>query len=289
MMKHQEYKKPVIQSTRTEQVVFKDGMIVTAEHLQAAMQYPVSLFQTLVRSFFGCGIVCGLKVEAVDGCTTCEADDTRKNVWEVQILSGVALDCQGYPLELCKPIKINLKPDPCSCDGPPAEVCIAIRRYVSEDLQTKSSCNGSESEQVHDPRKPEQIMIKVFEINQLKGLQLPENTCLRELPAVNPQNNKRTSEQEHAILCDCLKTCPEHQCCGEGWVLLACIELDKCGITVIDNSQRKYIKPIDCMCPPEDIINVNVQNKPEINKKPDPTHVAIKQTPGKSKQGEQSK
>lgn len=289
-MKQQEYKKPIIKSTPTEQVVFKDGMIVTAEHLQAAMHYPVSMFQTLVRAFFGCGIVCGLKVDAVGGC---EAEEGKKNVWDVQISSGVALDCQGYPLELCKSISINLKPDPCSCDGPPTSVCIALRRYVSEDLETKPSCNGAESGQVHDPRKPEQVMIRVFEINETKNLKLPDNTCLRPIITPSPQAQEAQGEEDCSTeldkLCNCLKACPDHQCCGEGWVLLACIELGECGITAIDNSQRKYVKPINCVCPPEETTVINEQDMPAPEAKPDPTQVVSGQAPGKSKQGGRSK
>lgn len=285
-MKRQDYKKPTIVSTSTEQIVFKDGMIVTAEHLQAAMHYPVSLFQTLVRAFFGCGIVCGLKVEAVDGCTDCEANKGKKNVWDVKISQGVALDCQGYPLELCKSVSISLKPDPCSCDALPTCLCIAIRRYVSEDSQAISSCNGSESGQVHDPLKREQVMIQVFEC-----CKLPENACMR--PTLNPQaqgaQGKEDCSTELDKLCDCLKACPDHQCCGEGWVLLACIELGECGIECIDHSGRRYVKPIDCVCPPEKEVDVNVQNAPATEKEPDSTQVASDQTSGKSKQGGRGK
>lgn len=280
-MKQQEYKKPIIQSTRTEQIVFKDGMIVTAEHLQTAMHYPVSLFQTLVRAYFGCGIVCGLKVDAVDGCTTCKSDEGKKNVWDVKISQGVALDCQGYPLQLCKPVSINLKPDPCSCDEPPTSVCIAIRRYEAEDSQTKPSCNVAEGGQVHDPLKREQVMIQVFEC-----CKLPENACMR--PTLNPPAQEAQDEEDCSTelekLCDCLKACPDHQCCGEGWVLLACLKLDQCGIKVIDNSQRKYVKPIDCVCSPEGEVNVNEPN-PAPKEKPDLTQVASEQTPGKPKTG----
>lgn len=270
-MKRQEYKKPIIQSTHTEQVVFKDGMIVTAEHLQAAMHYPVSLFQTLVRAFFGCGIVCGLKVDAVGGC---EADEGKKNVWDVQISSGVALDCQGYPLELCKPVSINLKPDPCSCDELPTCLCIAIRRYVPEDSQLKPSCNGSESGQIHDPLKREQVMIKVFECDKL-----PENTCIR-----SPCDEDQTEEPcDKDKLCNCLKTCPDHQCCGEGWVLLACLELDQCGIKEIDSRRRKYVKPIDCLCPPEKKVEISKECETKAEEKTDTTQIVPEQTLGKTK------
>src|SRR6059058_2405646 len=44
----------------TEAVQFSDGMLVTAEDLSAAMRYPLSVIQVLLKAYFGCGIVCGL-------------------------------------------------------------------------------------------------------------------------------------------------------------------------------------------------------------------------------------
>jgi len=63
--------------------------------------------------------------------------------------------------------------------------------------------------------------------------------------------------------CACLKACEPCDDCKEGWILLACIDLeppedndkipasdrDRWDITDIDESGRKYIKPIQCLCP----------------------------------------
>jgi hypothetical protein len=58
-------------------------------------------------------------------------------------------------------------------------------------------------------------------------------------------------------LCDCLKTCGDCDCCGEGWVLLGCVTLCEGGI-VVDSFEgdeayrmRQWIKPIACVCDTE--------------------------------------
>jgi hypothetical protein len=294
-----DYPKEIIRPMRHEQVLFKDGMIVTADDLQAAMQYPLGVFQTLIRAFFGCGIVCGLKVEWLPGSTTCDYDDKKKNVWCVKIHPGVALDCEGFPLELCQPIQIDLTPDPCRCDDPPSCVCIAIRRYIEEEPQPKSQGKGCESEQGHDcSRKREQVMIKVFEIDKAKGLKLPENICMRTLDAAKPidetgeyekPNREKDDSKTLNAFCDCLKACPDHHCCGEGWVLLACIKLGACGIECIDHRRRKYIKPIDCLCPAEEKECLDQQDeadkaKEESYKKPG-SEAPAAQSAGKQRAG----
>ena len=50
-----------VQQTSTQAVKFRDGMIITAEDLDAATRYPLNIFQTLIRAYFGCGVVCGLE------------------------------------------------------------------------------------------------------------------------------------------------------------------------------------------------------------------------------------
>jgi hypothetical protein len=127
-------------------------------------------------------------------------------------------------------------------------MCLAIRRYIEADPQTKSGCSGNESAQSLDCTcKREQVLIKVFEKEKL-----PTNTCMRPDGSAIDQTR-----------CDCLKACPEHNCCGENWVLLACINIkaDRCGIDGIDSSQRKYVKPIECSCPPPSTPSVAMQAK----------------------------
>jgi hypothetical protein len=49
-------------------------------------------------------------------------------------------------------------------------------------------------------------------------------------------------------LCACLEECAECECCGESWVLLGCVELNEEGITRIDQSRRRFVRPTECQC-----------------------------------------
>src|SRR5262249_54950808 len=107
-------------STSLQAVNFKDGMIVTADDLATAMRYPLAVFQTLVRAYFGCGIVCGLDVKQVTPAAPPNPNcppPTNSN-YMVCIDRGVALGCDGYPIELCAPINLDLTPDPCCTPRP---------------------------------------------------------------------------------------------------------------------------------------------------------------------------
>lgn len=292
-MKHQDYKKPLVIPARQERVTFKDGMIVTAEDLHAAMHYPLGVFQTLIRAFFGCGIVCGFKVGTIDGKATCTENDVKKNVWCLEIQPGVALDCHGFPLELCKPVTIDLTPDPCSCDDPPTCLCIAIRRYMpADDEQKNSSCKENESGQAYESRKPEQVMIKVFD--PTKSSEHPTHVCMQDADSLGYKSDdsslkdeKGYQSQQDEIFnlydwCKCMKSCPSKDCCGDSWVLLACIELDECGIKCIDNRLRKYVKPIDCLCLPEEKECIE-RPREEGYKKMEPPKAPMKKRPSSTK------
>src|SRR4051795_229533 len=109
-----------------QSVKFKDGMVITADDLDTAMRYPLGVFQTLVRAYFGCGIVCGLEIRdpgAGDYKPAAGSDCIKlpQPNFTVCIEPGVALGCDGYPIELCAPVKLDLRPDPC-CVTPPEEV-----------------------------------------------------------------------------------------------------------------------------------------------------------------------
>src|SRR4051812_5314156 len=103
----------------TQAVNFTDGMLVTAEDLGAAMHYPLGVLQVLARSYFGCGIVCGLDLELTKpppaaqqgGYGASESEGSAPPAtpnFVLLVKSGVALDCAGLPIELCDTVKLDL-------------------------------------------------------------------------------------------------------------------------------------------------------------------------------------
>lgn len=236
-----------IRKSDIKSTVFSDGMVVTADDLDTAMRYPIDLFQTLVRAYFGCGIVCGLKVH--------KYPNQDVETFCVKIEPGVALDCYGHPLQLCDGVEINLAPDPCAFGDPPECVCIAIRRDAMPEAPREDGddCDDNGKPRAQYRRERELVRIKVF-----KPEDLPKTLCAHAktsgddgLKEVMQVADSVASETQLDRLCECLKSCPDCYCCGEAWVLLACIELGTCGVKEPDSSRRKYIKPIECHCPPK--------------------------------------
>lgn len=118
---------------------FGPGMLLQHDDLEQLNVYPRELSRLMFRSMFGCGVVCGLVVKAVEDC----------GVITVTVGSGLALDCQGDPVYVPKTeeVKIDLKCYPeikeelwivlCAtqkCCAPRAAVC------GSDDDDTPSAC-----------------------------------------------------------------------------------------------------------------------------------------------------
>lgn len=238
MNKHILYDKT--QATDIKSTVFADGMVVTADDLKAAMDYPSRLMQPLIRAYFGCGIVCGLEVH--------RHPRDAKDTLIVKVEPGVALDCHGHPLYLCESVTIDLTPDPCAAEHWPTKVCIAIRRDTVPEAPREDGDDCDDGNHCHYRREHELVRITAFSLKPTKSSDWPKSLC------AHPENYAADDNGEH-WQCDCLKTCPDLHCCGEAWVLLACvdIELDTCELTV-DNSRRKFIKPIECVCKWEEMV-----------------------------------
>ncbi len=221
--------------TNVKSTIFSDGMVVSAGDLDTAMRYPVDLFQVLIRAYFGCGVVCGLRMH--------EEPKKSTKTFCVTIEPGVALDRAGHPLQICEPVTLNLEPDPCSPCGAPEEVCIAIRRDTTLESPRNDgdSCGESSTSGCQYGGLREGVLIQAF-----PGGSLPAQICKRE-PQTNAEIKRGLVKEK---VCECLRECEDCGCCGESWVLIGCVKLGKCGITEVHEEGKKYVKPIHCGCPP---------------------------------------
>jgi hypothetical protein len=242
----------------TAAVRFTDGMLVTAEDLTAAMHYPLAVVQVLLKSYLGCGIVCGLEVtdpnpnpprrrenqEGVDYTQDgADAEHEPKRGFMVEIGGGVALGCDAYPIELCGPVKLDLAPDPCGCpigEGVTKVKYIAIRRDSAPEAPARGCGCGPAAD---DPgqlcaRLGDHVVVEAFDC-------LPDGIC------------KDAGEREWTGTCACLKTCPSCEPCAEPWVLLATVQINRDGLVphginheedVRNSGGRAYVKPIACVC-----------------------------------------
>ncbi|MEU8816755.1 hypothetical protein [Actinoplanes sp. NPDC048796] len=208
---------------RGESVKFHDGMIVTADDLDVAEHYPVSMLTAVLRAYLGCGVVCGLTLT------------TKENApWVVCVARGMAIDCQGHPVELCAPVELDLSPEACSCDEPPDQVYVLVRRLTSEEAPS-DPCGCDVDAPAFDCRRiRDHVLVKAFSAIDLE--QLTDCVCRR-----------RTSEKPPSM-CDALTTCPDCAC-GDSWILLGRVNLDKNkGVTGVDLSARRWVKPTEAVC-----------------------------------------
>ena len=264
---------------KAESVNFTNGMIVTADDLSAAMTYPVALMQLVNRAVFGCGVVCGFELRPdpdlcgkTKPCDSCSDDSTVMAYpsLTVEIGRGTALDCSGLPVELCKPVRFDVGDEQCGCNPLEGKVCIFIRRVSSAEAP-RGDCCGPTAGSVQCSRLQDHVQIRAFPADE--G---PEHACMHPFDSpggkdegcgnaeVDTQREKRW--REHKEVCDCLTTCKDSDCCGEGWILIGCLELCKGGIVaesfgklredgseavLFDQppySNRKWIKTIECSC-----------------------------------------
>src|SRR5262245_39619601 len=91
-------------ATRTR---FYNGMLLTDEHLRAEQYYFREALRRLTRHLFGWGVVCGLTIEKKGLC--------------IKVNPGIAIDCCGNLIEVCKCITLNLSKE---CDERYGSDCI---------------------------------------------------------------------------------------------------------------------------------------------------------------------
>jgi len=258
-----------------ESVNFKNGMIVTADDLSTAMHYPIALMQSVNKAVYGCGVICGFELNPdpelcgkTGHCDPCVDDSpTAYPNFIVQVGRGTALDCYGMPIELCKPVRVDVSPTTCGCDEKGGIVCLFIRR-VSANEAPRSDCCAPSDSPVDCSRERDHVLIKAFPLGQE-----PEHACMRAMDSTvddgkcdeqssppdssSVVDNNPSHEQIQSTLCECLLKCDDCECCGQGWVLLGCIELCQGGIleSSMDPNKlyrrRKWIKAIECLCKPK--------------------------------------
>jgi hypothetical protein len=238
-----------VRPTRIESVKFRDGMIVTADDLESAMRYPASMLHTVLKAYFGCGVVCGLELKR-------DPSAHGADTFVLCVTEGVAFDGNGYPLELCGGVKLDLSPDPCSCDDPPETVYIAIRRVTSDEAPKDPCACDTDDPRFQCSRIRDHVKVKAFVESDLA--ELGPSLCERKVdPAAtagkhhpNDKSNRRyqPDRQDHD-LCGCLTTCSDCACTDASWVLLGAVSLSDEGISQNFNYERRnYVRPTQCLC-----------------------------------------
>ena len=96
--------------------LYSPGLLLEDEDLNIGIAYTQSLIRLMLRSLFGCGVICGLKVTAVPTC-----NDTKRRI---DVTKGVAVDGEGNLIEVSRPWSYEFGPD-CD-DGFPDNLWVVV-------------------------------------------------------------------------------------------------------------------------------------------------------------------
>lgn len=212
---------------------FGPGMLLQHEDLEQLTTYTQELSRLLFRSFFGCGVVCGLVVSS----------DTECGKVYVTIASGVALDCAGNPIYVPKDQRFALDDD-CNPDlaGPLWVIlcsslkCCAPRASMCscDDDSATSSCTRERD---------------CFEIRVVSKLPDCVCGCLHKRESlksscqcVNPKDD--CYKDHYAGKCGC--NCDDGSSCDCNCVVLARLKQQDNSEQPweADHSVRRFIRPV---------------------------------------------
>ncbi len=130
---------------------FSAGLLLEDEDLTAAVDYTRNMMRLMLRSLFGCGVVCGLDVRAELMCLGRKVS--------VTVGRGVAIDCLGNPIEVPQAQKLVLDLD---CDPLPPMLWVAVC-YAEKCCRTRDiSCSSDDESHVVRTRSQEGFEIKVY-------------------------------------------------------------------------------------------------------------------------------
>ncbi|WP_051000383.1 hypothetical protein [Bradyrhizobium diazoefficiens] len=117
-----------------ERPLYSPGLLLEDDDLTSGVTYTRRLTQLLFSSLFGCGVICGLKIEAENIC------DGRK--LKVKVSKGLGLDCAGNPIEVSSPVVLTYDPD---CDRFPKSIWV-VACYTERECGPRelSACDGSD-------------------------------------------------------------------------------------------------------------------------------------------------
>ncbi|MES0199840.1 hypothetical protein [Mesorhizobium sp. M0011] len=130
---------------------YSPGQLLEDEDLTAAVDYTRNLTRLLFRSLFGCGVICGLKVEGKPIC--------KGQKLSVQIKRGLGLDCGGNPIEV--PRDLTLEFDP-GCDPFPKSIWVVACHTCQPCRSRETACSHDDDATCVKTRLQDGYKIKLY-------------------------------------------------------------------------------------------------------------------------------
>lgn len=227
-----------------ERARFGPGMLLQHEDLEQLNTYTRELSRLLFQSFFGCGVICGLVVEAVPECEKLK----------VSVNPGVALSCSGDPVYVPGPKPTDVFTKPSFNINTEKELWVVLCGTTRCCAPRTTTCCSDDDEATSDCTREKDG----FEIRLM--LERPKCACacpIRDAntpPATTNSSNDRESackcvtdltcyKNHYAGICGC--TCGECSGCDCKCILLARLESFEEGkVWKTDHSVRRFIRPV---------------------------------------------
>jgi hypothetical protein len=124
----------VVGVSTLERPTYSAGLLLEDSDLTAGVDYTRDLSRLLFRSLFGCGVICGLELTP-----TLECDGRALHI---KVGKGLALDCEGNPIELPKEALVKYDKD---CEPFKSHLWVAVC-YKPVDCRPRDADCGWDSD-----------------------------------------------------------------------------------------------------------------------------------------------
>lgn len=222
---------------------FGPGMLLQHEDLEQLNTYTRDLSRLLFQSFFGCGVVCGLKVSGLVDC----------GQLKVTVQKGLALACSGDPVYV--PEEKSALTDKAKFDPTKdTQVWVALCATTKCCAPRTTTCCSDDDEASSDcTREKDGFEIRIYKTRPDCGCGCPPATdTYSQGVAPNPGKENLCKcadptdpcyKDHYAGTCGC--NCGECSGCDCNCILLASLKFDTTtGKWKADHKVRRFIRPV---------------------------------------------
>ena len=205
---------------------FGPGMLLQHEDLEQLSSYTRELSRLLFRSFFGCGVVCGLEVAPARVCGKSG----------ITVSAGVALDCSGDPVYLPAERSLEIEKD---CEETPHQTLWVILCRTEKCCSPRPSMCASDEDQTASVCTRERDGFQICIVSDLRKC-----SCRCKPPTEGYAYPDNCYEDHYLGKCGCYAG--EGCDCSCTCILLAQLNRpDAEGKPwAIDHSVRRFIRPV---------------------------------------------
>jgi hypothetical protein len=253
-------------TTKLVRSKFGPGMLLQHEDLELLNSYTQNLSRLMFRSFFGCGVICGLAVKPESKC----------GKLFISVESGVALTCLGDPIWV--PEKIEFAPSD-NCDTDLGEqLWVVLCRTVKCCGPRTSVCeSGDDEAQAVCTREVEAYEIRVETSRKcFCGCPGEDTTFQSDCKCADP--NSPCYADHYKGICGC--SCGDCSDCDCNCILLARLDNKKDAARLdnwsVDHRVRRFVRPV--------LMRDPLTEKPKTGRAEDDKAVTVYKTTGQDAQ-----